>query len=272
MILEEISNNYETTINKTCKKFYFIIASMAITALAGFVAYTYYENQITIANTSHIFEDLDSDYVTQNLKGDIQKTWVAWNIPSSRTLVIGIINTANLPQDKIDIIKDAILSTKNITLDDSLLDKGPQGTSSVYYTGWEGALTNAYSHPTVSYIPQKFNIIASPNGPAGDIMITLTDDVNPDGLSGLTKSITDGNEILKSKITIYKARELSSVQLETIVRHEFGHAMGLAHSTAIEDLMHATIQTDYPYISGCDLDAIKDLYNDSKNSVVVCQK
>ncbi len=55
------------------------------------------------------------------------------------------------------------------------------------------------------------------------------------------------------------------------MRHEFGHAMGLAHSTASEDLMHATIQTDYPYISQCDIDAITGLYNGDQRSQVVCQ-
>jgi predicted Zn-dependent protease len=109
-----------------------------------------------------------------------------------------------------------------------------------------------------------------PNG-AGDIVITLTNDINPDGLSGFTKSTADGNQILKSTITIYNANQLSDTQLAAITRHEFGHAMGLAHSTAVEDLMHATIQTDYPYISQCDIDAVTGLYDGKKQSAVICQ-
>ena len=57
-----------------------------------------------------------------------------------------------------------------------------------------------------------------------------------------------------------------------IVRHEFGHAMGLAHSTAPEDLMHATIETDYPYVSPCDINAVTALYDGSDSSQVICTK
>lgn len=58
------------------------------------------------------------------------------HIISGRILHVNIINDANLTQDKIDSIKNAILSTKTITLDDPLLGIGPQDTSSVYYSGW----------------------------------------------------------------------------------------------------------------------------------------
>ena len=244
---------------------------IAVAVSIGFVGYSYYENQIIINATSQMLKNYNSNYVIQNLQGDVVKTWVAWSIPNGRILHISIVNTASLSQDKIDAIKDAILSTKTVTLDDSLLGKGPQGTSSVYYVGWEGALTDAYSPPTTSYVPQKFDINGSLGG-SGDVVIILTNDVNPDGLSGLTKSIADGNEILKSKIAIYRASELSSAQLEAITRHEFGHALGLAHSTAPEDVMHATIQTNYPYISGCDIDAIKGLYDGNQRSEVICKK
>jgi signal transduction histidine kinase len=120
-------------------------------------------------------------------------------------------------------------------------------------------------------LSEKFEVSDSPKG-VGEIVINLIRDQNPDGLSGYTKSTADGNQILKTTITIYNADQLSVNQIGAIMRHEFGHAMGLAHSTAPEDLMHATIQTEYPYISGCDIDAIKGLYNGDENSKVVCKK
>lgn len=85
----------------------------------------------------------------------------------------------------------------------------------------------------------------------------------------MPKSIADDaqNQILKSEITIY-VDKLSKAQFETILRHEFGHALGLAHSTALEDLMHLTIETNYPYISQCDIDAMVSLYDDGKKSEV----
>jgi len=64
--------------------------------------------------------------------------------------------------------------------------------------------------------------------------------------------------------------KLSDEQFKTILRHELGHAFGLAHASALGDLMHATIQTDYPYISQCDINTIKSLYNGKEKSQVTC--
>ncbi len=79
----------------------------------------------------------------------------------------------------------------------------------------------------------------------GNIIIQLEKTSNADGYSGFTKSIVDESQhqILKSQITIYDVNKISNEELETIIRHEFGHALGLAHSTAPEDLMFLTIQT-----------------------------
>lgn len=94
-----------------------------------------------------------------------------------------------------------------------------------------------------------------------------------DGYSGFTKSIADEsqNQILKSEITIYEVDKLSNAQFEAILRHELGHALGLAYSTAPEDLMHPTIETEFPYISGCNIDAIVSLYDGGKKSEVICE-
>ncbi len=270
IILEEMVNDGEKTNHKTSKKFYSSIALIAIATAVGFVGYSYYENEILVQTVLPIHQNYPSNYLIQNLQGDTVDTWVAWNIAGDRIINIHITNTANAPQSMLDAVKDAILSTKTVTIDDSLTGKGPKGTSSTYFVGWEGAAENAYAEPTKRYIPQKFDINGSPNG-VGDIEIILTNDVNPDGYSGYTKSIVDGNEILKSKITIFKVDRLDPDRLESIIRHEFGHAMGLGHSTATEDLMSPMLP-DYPYISGCDVDTLKGLYDGDKNSKVVCQK
>jgi predicted Zn-dependent protease len=270
ILLEEMVDDEQKTNHKSSKKFFSSIAVIAVAVAAGFVVYSYYENEILVNTVLPIHQNYPSNYVIQNLQGDTVDTWVAWNVAYGRVINIHVTNTANVPQIMIDAIKDAILSTKTVTIDDSLTGKGPKGTSSTYFIGWEGAIENAYSEPTKRYIPQKFDINGAPNG-VGDIEIILTNDVNPDGYSGYTKSIVDGNEILKSKITIFKANKLDPDRLESIIRHEFGHAMGLGHSTATEDLMSPMLP-DYPYISGCDVDTLKGLYDGDKNSKVVCQK
>lgn len=270
ILLEEIVSDGEKIGYKASKKLYSIVALIAVGVSAGFIVYSYYENEILASTVLPIHQNYPSNYLIQNLQGDTVDTWVAWNIADGRVINIHVTNTANAPQSMIDAIKDAILSTKIVTIDDSLTGKGPKGTSSTYFVGWEGAIENAYSEPTKRYIPQKFDINGAPNG-VGDIEIILTNDVNPDGYSGYTKSIVDGNEILKSKITIFKVNRLDSDRLESIIRHEFGHAMGLGHSTATEDLMSPMLP-DYPYISGCDVDTLKGLYDGDKNSKVVCQK
>lgn len=217
------------------------------------------------------YEQIKSHYLIQNLKGDTVDTWLSWRLSNDHILNVNIIGGENLSQEKINAIKDAIISDKAIQIDDSLLHKGSKGSTSTYYMGWETALAAVSSDSTLYYVPSKFSVAQSQNE-VGDIIIKLTPEKDADGYSGFTKSISDQNQILKSTITIYDVNNLTPSQLGTITRHEFGHALGLAHSSAPEDLMHATIQTEYPYISECDVDAIISLYNGSQNSQVICEK
>jgi hypothetical protein len=213
--------------------------------------------------------ELKSGYVIHNLKGDTIDTWLSWRLVDGTTLNVNLIDGEKYP-DTAQIVRDVILSNESIEIDNSLLHKGPKGTASTYYMGWTGALANTMN--SKFYIPHKFNIIESSGG-EGDITIRLTSQSSGDGYSGFTKSIADDaqNQILKSEITIYNMDKLSKAEFETILRHEFGHALGLAHSTATEDLMYPTITTEYPYISGCDIDAIVSLYDGGKKSEVTCE-
>ena len=172
---------------------------------------------------------------------------------------------------KTEIIKNAILSTKVLEIDDSLTGKDSKGSTSSYYLGWVGALEQSSQSVTTFYIPKNIEIV---NSDTGDITIKLVDFKDGDGIAGFTKSIVDDtkNQILKSEIIIYDIDNLSDEKLATVIRHEFGHALGLAHSTAPEDLMAKTITTEFPYISECDVDAIVSLYDEGKLSVVVCEK
>ncbi len=273
MILGKMVQNEEKRNLKLSRKYLMTIAGsiavigIVITAYSLFVV-ELVGQEYRVLNTG----SKNDGYVIQNLKGDTINTWLSWRLVDGTVLHVNVIGAGKYP-GKLDLIKDVLLSQKSIAIDDSLLHKGPQGTTSTYYVGWSGALDEVAKDPTQYYIPSKVEVIESPTG-AGDVTIMLTNEQSGDGYSGYTKSIADESQhqILKSAITIYEVDKLGNEQFKIILRHEFGHALGLAHSTAPEDLMHATIQTEYPYISQCDINTMKSLYNGNENSVVTCTK
>lgn len=212
---------------------------------------------------------LRTKYFTENLRGDTVDTWKSWRLVGT-TLNVNILKSPRVTDHQIEVIKNAITSEKIQEFDDSLVHKGPKGSKSSYYVGWTGALKEAAKQETKYNIPTEFEFVE--NNGIGDIIITLSNIKDSDGYTGYTKSITQDNEILKSFITIYDISNLTDEQLETILRHEFGHALGLGHSTATEDLMAPTIDMTIPYISDCNIDAIANLYNANEDSQTVCEK
>ncbi len=255
------------------KKNLIVIAVVAVIVGVGFTAYSVYVvelvgRQYEKSNLGNI----QSGYVIQNLRGDTIDTFLSWNLVPGTVLNVKITNAEKYPE-KIPLIKEVVLSYEPIEIDDSLLHKGPKGQVSTYYVGWAGALKKASEKQTELYIPDSLQIIDSSKG-EGHINIVLSNLKSGDGYTGYTTSIADGskNQILKSTITIFDVENLSDDQFTTILRHELGHALGLAHSSAPEDLMHPVIMTGYPYISDCDIDTIRSLYDGGKNSRVTCEK
>jgi len=210
---------------------------------------------------------LRTQYLVQNLKGDAMETWYAWQPRDN--LKIQIVDEDNFPKEKIDAIKKAIMSTETIEIDNSLVFKGDEGTYSKYWVGWKGAVDYIREQRGIE---EPLEIVFSDRDEA-DIFITLTNAKSGDGLSGETNSLVNDEdmEILRSHVTIYEADQLSNEHMEIIIRHEFGHVAGLAHSTAPEDLMYPVIQTPAPYISECDIDALLHLYTGGKTSQVICE-
>lgn len=210
----------------------------------------------------------NSVHIVENLRGDTMGYTKAWKILPNESLKVNILNPASIPDESIEIIKNTILSTEAIEIENSLLHKGPANTYSTYYAGWKGAL-EATSDTKIP-IPTNFEITNSPKS-IGDIIVILSNIKDHSGNSGYTKTVLEGNEIVKAFITIYDVDSLTKSQLETIMRHEFGHALGLGHSTAPEDLMAPTIDMTYPYISVCNVAAIYDLYNGDSDGTVMCE-
>ena len=206
-----------------------------------------------------------TQYVVQNLKGDTLETWYAWQ-PREK-IEIKMVGENNYPQEKIDAIKRAILSTDTIEIENSLIF-GEEGTSS-YWIGWKGA---------VDYLREKRGIekpleVIFSDRDEVDIFITLTNAKSGDGLSGETSSLVsdEGMGILRSHVTVFEADTLSNEDLEIIIRHEFGHVVGLAHSTEPMDLMYPVIQSPAPFISECDVETLFHLYTNGTTSRVICE-
>ncbi|MDE1813104.1 MAG: matrixin family metalloprotease [Thaumarchaeota archaeon] len=205
-------------------------------------------------------------YVTENLQGGTLDGFKYWNIGNHTPLVVNIENSAKVSNQKIQAIERAVMSTGTITVDGSQMYHSNSGTNK-YFIGWQGALQ--VTSDTKHNIPERFNIIQSSNG-EGQIVITLSTIKNHDGYYGITKTIVNGNHILKVFITIYDASNLTDTQIGSMVRHEFGHALGLPSTSNTEDLMRESISTDHSYISECDIDALQKLYNGTKLSADFC--
>jgi len=205
-------------------------------------------------------------YATENLQGGTPDDLKYWNINNQTPLVVTIENSAKVSDQKIQAVEKAITSTETITGDNSQMYHSNSGTNK-HFIGWQGALQ--VTSDTKHYIPERFNIIQSSNG-EGQIVITLSTIKDHDGYYGITRTIVNGNQILKAFITIYDADNLTDTQIGSIVRQEFGHALGLPPTSNTADLMHESISTDHSYISECDIYALQELYNGVKPSDDFC--
>jgi len=214
---------------------------------------------------------MKSKFVVENLRGDTIDTMKSWRLISGEMLSVNLLNDEKLTEEQHDAVINVIMSTNSIELDDFMVNRGFEGSYSKYYLGWAGAMSEAKKTKTMYSIPSDFTIINSLNG-EGNIVIDFSTLMDTDGFSGYTRSVLDNGEILKSYITIYNVDELEASELATILRHEFGHALGLGHSTDPEDLMAPVILTDFPYISECDVAAMRVLYDGNESSMAVCEK
>ena len=186
------------------------------------------------------------------------QTFLPLSLRDAKIIHVGLVLETTIPSTKIEAVKSAIVSSDYLTNDGQRL-----------YKGWQGALSNLGNQPGL-VVPQKFDISESKDK-FDKIIIKLTNKKNPNGYNGYTNSVSQTNyEVLQSSITIYDINSLNNNEISEIVRHEFGHALGLGHSTVPYDLMNPDIYMENSYVSFCDIAGIRAVYNGHIQSHIYC--
>lgn len=170
----------------------------------------------------------------------------SWKELKENKIPVLIIRDANVSQEHVDIVENAINSNESIN------------SERKSFRGWnEGIkeISKSYgiSIPTL-HVESKLNSQEA-------IIIYLMDKIDSDGFDGYTNLYYDRNgNIQKAFIKIFNVDELNENQLEVIVRHELGHALGLGHTTEKNDLMRPIIDMKYAAISLLDLQTLARIY------------
>ncbi len=169
-------------------------------------------------------------------------------VGNNHILFIEVHSDVSIPKKNVDAVINAITSTESFEQDGQL-----------YYYGWKGTLLDSAKNQNIPQ-PLAPKMVDSTNSDP-DVIIVLTNSQSDQGYSGLTTFVTEYNMIKKSHITIYEAKELTTTQISAIARHEFGHALGLGHSTVNSDLMYPSFTVATAFISQLDEKSIGYIYD-----------
>lgn len=253
--VQKIEDKQDQILKTVRKRTKIIMITIPVTILILYVSITYFEQRESIAYP------LTSNYVIEDLKGQKITTWVSWKINEGDMFHIHVVSSPEVTGERMNWISDTVFNNKTMQI-----------RNETYYLGWSGALQEVEKRGTLHPIPLHLHEITTTDSGSGNILINLSNLGNSDGYIAYTKSITDSNnhQILKSEITIYEVDKLTEIEFRTILRHEMGHAFGIAHSNDPNDLMYDVISRENKYISQCDVYALEQLYNGKGGMQISC--
>jgi hypothetical protein len=179
------------------------------------------------------------------------------------TIDVTLVNSIYLTDRVAEEIEKAVTSTEFYMIEDNLMHKDRPGVYSPYYLGWQGALDDTNS----TSLQMNYNLSA---GKQGDIVIEVTTQSHPDGISGITMPMFVNGKLSKVYITLFEIDQSTPNSIYGLTMHEFGHALGLGHSTADEDIMYEKIGYNnlfYPYVAPCLMQGLEQAYQGSTDTV-----
>ncbi len=171
------------------------------------------------------------------------QAYLPWSLNSQKIIYVLVNSESEITENKKAIINAVIMSDKSIRF-----------YTQHHFEGWQGALNQI---DYADNLPVKL-VFTDNEKSENMILINLKDESSE--FDGFTTYDLNQNKITKSYVAIYNSKNLTDEDFEKILRHEFGHSLGLAHSQNINDVMFNIIPSSNPYISDADIFALSFLF------------